>query len=206
MKIKKLSKLFLCKKIFNKYKNIWSIENAHKYRSVRFQNKKQNKISHFGKVLKTKQNLKFFYCNIQEKSFKKILKTAIKSPTKTLDRFISILEKRLDIILFRACFIFSLYQAKQLISHGHVKINDRIVFDANKNVKKFDFISLKSHKCNIWVETFLRFRNKLFSKSVPIHLEICFKSLTICFLWSPSFFELYFPIKNDFSLVTRFYG
>jgi small subunit ribosomal protein S4 len=202
---KKVSIFFLCKKIFNKYKNIWSIEKSFKYRSIRFQNKKQIKISRFAKVLRTKQNLKFFYCNIQEKSFKKILKIAIKSPTKTLDRFISILEKRLDVVLFKSCFIFSLYQAKQLINHGNIRVNFKTFFNINKKVKKFDLISLNFYRFKVWNKTFFDFNNKLFSKSVPTHLEICFKSLTVCFLWSPVFFELFFPIKNDFSLVTRFY-
>nr|NP_066456.1 ribosomal protein S4 [Rhodomonas salina]AAG17727.1 ribosomal protein S4 [Rhodomonas salina] len=199
------SKFFLYKKISNKYKNIWSTEKAFRLRSVRFQRKKFRRVSNFGKLLQTKQNLRFFYCNIKEKVFKKQLKNAIKSPLKTVDKFISILEKRLDIILFRASFIFSLYQAKQIISHGHIMINNKTIYKLNKKLKQFDFIKLKIEKNKILKRIFDRFKDKILEKTIPVHLEVSFKNFTICFLWPPSFFELYYPIKNDFAKVTRYY-
>lgn len=203
--MKNQSKFFLCKKISNKYKNIWSTKKAFKLRSIRFQKQKITKISSFGRLLNSKQNLKFFYCNLKEKTFKRCLKTAIKSPLKTVDKFLSILEKRLDIVLFRASFVFSLYQAKQIISHGHVFVNNKIVYNLNKKLKQFDFIKLKLKKNNVLKKIFLNFKEKIVEKSFPIHLEVSFKNFTICFLWSPSFFELFFPIKHDFDLITRFY-
>jgi len=205
MKMKNQSKFFLCKKISNKYKNIWSTAKAFNFRSIRFQKQKTLKTSNFGKLLSSKQSLKFFYCNLKERTFKKYLKIAIKSPLKTVDKFLSILEKRLDIVLFRASFIFSLYQAKQIVSHGHVFINDQIVFNLSKKLKQFDLIKLKLQKTKILKNIFLNFEKKIVEKTFPIHLEISFKNFTICFLWQPSFFELFFPIKYDFGLITRFY-
>jgi small subunit ribosomal protein S4 len=205
MKKKFHSKFFLCKKILNKYKNIWCTEKAFRLRSIRFKKQKVNKMSSFGKLLRNKQNLKFFYCNLKENTFKKHLKVAIKSPLKTMDKFLSILEQRLDIILFRASFIFSLYQAKQIIAHGHVMVNNKTIYDLNKKIKQFDFIKLKLSKDKIISQIFSKFRSKIVEKTAPIHLEISFKNFTICFLWPPSFIELYYPIKNDFSMITRYY-
>jgi small subunit ribosomal protein S4 len=205
MKKKFHSKFFLCKKILNKYKNIWCTEKAFQFRSIRFKKHKVNKVSSFGKLLRNKQNLKFFYCNLKEKTFKNHLKAAIKSPLKTMDKFLSILEQRLDIILFRASFVFSLYQAKQMIAHGHVTVNNKTIYDLNKKIKQFDFIKLKLNKNKIISQIFSKFKNKILEKTVPIHLEISFKNFTICFLWSPSVSELYYPIKNDFSMITRYY-
>lgn len=205
MKKKFHSKFFLYKKILNKYKNIWSTEKAYKFRSTRFQKLRTGKISNFGKLLHSKQNLKFFYCNVKEKIFKKHLKTAIKSPLKTVDKFLSILERRLDIILFRASFVFSLYQAKQIIAHGHITVNGDAVYNLNKKIAQFDLIKIKLNKNKILHQIFLKFKDKILEKTPPTHLEVSFKNFTICFLWPPSFFELYYPIKHDFSMITRFY-
>lgn len=199
------SKFFLYKKISNKYKNIWCTDKAFKLRSVRFQKKTSNKTSNFGKLLQAKQNFKFFYCNVKEKVFKKHLKNAIRSPLKTVDKFVSMLERRIDIILFRASFVFSLYQAKQVISHGHVTINDEKIYNLNKKVHQFDLIAFKVGENQILKQIFNKFESKVCEKITPTHLEVSFKSFTICFLWPPSFFELYYPIKNDFSTVTRYY-
>lgn len=205
MKKKLQSKFFLCKKVLSKYKNIWCTEKAYKFRSIRFQKQKTKKTSTFGKLLQSKQNFKFFYCNIKEKVFKKHLANAIKSPLKTMDKFLSILEKRLDVILFRASFIFSLYQAKQIISHGHVLVNDNTIYNLNKKVRQFDLIKLKSSKVKVLKDIFFNFKKKIIEKTPPTHLEVSFKNFIICFLWSPSSFELYFPIKNDFGMITRYY-
>jgi len=205
MKKKFHSKFFLYKKILNKYKNIWCTEKAYKFRSTRFQKQKIGKISNFGKLLQSKQNFKFFYCNLKEKIFKKYLKIAIKSPLKTMDKLLSILEKRIDIVLFRASFIFSLYQARQIIAHGHVTVNQNVIYSLNKKINQFDLIKLKLAKNKVLKDIFIKFKDKIQEKTIPSHLEICFKNLTICFLWPPSFFELYYPIKNDFAMITRYY-
>ncbi len=199
------SKFFLYKKISAKYKNLWSNQKAYKFRSSRFQKQNGRRISNFAKLLHSKQKLKFFYCNVKEKIFKKHLVNSIKSPLKTIDKFLSKLEKRLDVLLFRSSFVFSLYQAKQLISHGHVLINKKIVYNLNKKVHQFDLINLKLNKNKILKDIFFQFKDKLLEKTLPIHIEVSFKNFIICFLWEPSSFELYFPLKTHFSMVTRFY-
>nr|YP_009476678.1 ribosomal protein S4 [Storeatula sp. CCMP1868]AVM81171.1 ribosomal protein S4 [Storeatula sp. CCMP1868] len=213
MKKRPYSQFYLCKKIFGKYKNIWQTEKAHKFRSINkikkslFQEKlKRKRMSNFGKLLRNKQELKFFYCNIKEKIFKTKFKMAKQSYLKTIDRFASLLEKRLDIILFRSCFIFSLYQAKQVITHGHISVNNKTIFNVHKKLRQFDLIKFKTDKYEMSSRIFYRFKNKIKGKKDnPKHLELSFKNLTICFLWSPSLFELHYLNKNIFDTVGRFY-
>lgn len=199
------SKFYLYKKILSKYKNIWLNQKGYKFRPMIFKPWLKRKKSNFGKLLQSKQKLKFFYCNVKEIAFKKRLIAAIKSPLKTVDKFLSTMEKRLDIILFRTSFVFSLYQAKQLISHGHVIINNKIIYNLNKKISQFDLIKLDLSKNKVLKEIFAKFENKIVEKTLPLHLETSFKNFTICFLWSPCFQELYFPIENDFTMITRFY-
>ena len=137
------SQFRLYKKVFGKYKNIWCIEKANKFRSINIDKKNQKKISDFARLLKNKQNLKIFYANTKEKIFRHIFKIAIKSPLKSIDRFLSILENRLDTILLRCCFVFSIYQAKQIIAHGCISVNGKNIFNINKNIKRYDIIKYK---------------------------------------------------------------
>ena len=52
--------------------------------------------------------------------------------------FLSIIEHRLDVILYRSNFAISMAHARQLIQHRHVLVNNIIVFSANYIVKNFD--------------------------------------------------------------------
>ena len=120
------SKFRICKKLNRNYNNIWGLPKGDSLRSVKPQ-KRKKKPSLYGKLLGVKQSFRFFYCNLQEKSFKRILKKSVNSPLTTLDRFVSFLESRLDVVLFRSCFASSMHNARQLINHGAVRVNGKMV-------------------------------------------------------------------------------
>ena len=84
------SKFHVCKKLDKNYNNIWGLPKGESLRSVRkgSEKKKKKKVSVYGKLLKTKQSFRYFYCNMQEKTFKRILKQSVESPLTTLDRFV----------------------------------------------------------------------------------------------------------------------
>lgn len=145
------SKFQVCKNVKGMYKNIWGVVKSTKFRSIRiskqhaFINKQQlNKLSAFGKRMNTKQCLKRFYSNVSEKLFQRMLKKSVKSQSNTLDKFVSILESRVDAILYRALLVNSLFMARQLINHGFVYINDKQVSSSNVVLFKGDFLELKS--------------------------------------------------------------
>lgn len=132
------SKFHVCKNIQGKHKNLWGVVKSTKFRSVRILkqkvfliNQKSNRLSFFGKLLNSKKCLRRFYCNIQEKPFKTLLIKAEKSNCKTMDKLISFLESRLDTIIYRSCFVNSLYMARQLINHGFVFVNMQVISSAN---------------------------------------------------------------------------
>ena len=82
---------------------------------------------------------------MQEKSFKRILKQSVESPLTTLDRFVSFLESRLDVILFRSCFVSSMYKSRQLISHGSVSVNGKVVRNPGTNLTQLDIIEIDAN-------------------------------------------------------------
>jgi len=202
------SKFHICKKLNKSYSNIWGSPKGDFLRSVRNEKKKKKKTSVYGKLLGIKQSLRYFYCNMQEQAFKRILKKSVKSPLTTLDRFISFLESRLDVVLFRSCFVSSLHQARQMINHGVVLVNGKRVRDAGTRLCQLDIIELKKELIMESVETnntFTGVKLNFNSRFLPCHLEIDYKSLTIIFLWGPSYKSIYYPIKADHGIIQRFY-
>ena len=97
----------------------------------------------YQKRLFEKQQFKFFYGAIKEYQLKNIFKSLKKKKTNVniFNNFITILESRLDINLVRLKFARSIFQAKQLINHKKIKVNDKIVNKPNFILKKGDIVS-----------------------------------------------------------------
>jgi len=202
------SKFRICKKLNRNYNNIWGLPKGESLRSVKNEKRKKKKSSLYGKLLGVKQSFKFFYCNLQEKSFKRILKQSVESPLTTLDRFVSFLESRLDVVLFRSCFVSSMFESRQLISHGNVRVNGKVVCNPGSNLTQLDIIEID---VNIFKNEFKiqnisnDLRKNFSSRSLPSHLEVDYKTLTIVFLWDPNYKSTYYPINVNYSIIQRFY-
>jgi small subunit ribosomal protein S4 len=143
------SKFRVCKKLKGIQKNLWGIEKASKFRSVKILksnlllvNQKLKGLSTFKKLLNTKQCLKNFYCNIQEKPFQVLIRKALRSKAKTIDKLVSLLESRLDVVLYRAGFVNSLHMARQLINHGFILINSKQILCSIIILKSGNIITL----------------------------------------------------------------
>jgi small subunit ribosomal protein S4 len=84
------------------------------------------RLSDYGIRLLEKQKLKKFYF-MREEQFRRFFDMALRATGNTGNRFIELLERRLDNVVFKAGFALSRRHARQLISHGHVKVNGRKV-------------------------------------------------------------------------------
>ncbi len=87
--------------------------------------KRRSKISDRGLQLREKQKARYIY-GVMEKQFKKIFREAERQTGITGDNLITLLERRLDNIVFRLGFAESRAQARQIVRHGHIKVNNRI--------------------------------------------------------------------------------
>jgi len=103
--------------------------------------KRRGGISEFGKQLAEKQRLKRIY-GISERQFKKYVKEAMTAKGDTREILMRRLEMRLDNILFRLGWARSRTMARQLVSHGHILINEKRVSIPSYQVKKDQVISL----------------------------------------------------------------
>jgi len=100
------------------------------------------KLSNYGLQLREKQKVKKTY-GILERQFRKYFQTASRSKGITGSKLLELLERRLDNIIFRACFASSRPGARQIVMHGHVLVNDRKVDIPSYSVKTGDIVVIK---------------------------------------------------------------
>ena len=108
------------------------------------------KLSDYGTQLQAKQKLKGYYGNITERQFRHYYQEASRKPGDTGENMIGLLERRLDAVVFRAKFVPTPFAARQLVSHGHVKVNGRRVTIASYQVKEGDTIELRRQGARTW--------------------------------------------------------
>jgi small subunit ribosomal protein S4 len=192
-----LSKYSVCKKLRNPYINLWGLKKKESLRSVISRKKKSTS---FSRILDIKQSFKFFYSNVQENLFKSYIRSSMRSPSKTVDKLVSIMESRLDSVIFRSCFVTSFHEARQLINHRFVTVNNSYVTNPKKKIKKGDIVKL-----NIKVLNKDIFSNILTCRSIPSYLELDFSNFTIVLLWDINFNNSYYPIKTKYSDISRYY-
>lgn len=106
-------------------------------------NQRKKKISNYGMQLLQKQKLRTYY-GVMEKQFRRYVNRAMKSRDLTGDVLLKILECRLDNIVYRIGFANSIRQARQMVNHGHILVNNKKVNIASYEVMVGDEIKLRS--------------------------------------------------------------
>jgi small subunit ribosomal protein S4 len=101
------------------------------------------KASQYGKQLREKQKVKRLY-GILEKQFRKYLAEASKTRGNTGETLLSLLETRLDNVVYRLGFTSTRPAARQLVSHRHVLVNGKKLNIPSYQVKKGDAITLST--------------------------------------------------------------
>lgn len=92
--------------------------------------------------LREKQKLKRYY-GMSERQFRLFFKRAEKQKGVTGENLLIMLERRLDNVVYLLGFALSRSHARQMITHGHIRVNDRKVTIPSYLVKEGDIISLK---------------------------------------------------------------
>ncbi len=98
----------------------------------------------FQKRLFEKQQFKFFYRCLPKYQIKNLFKKLKKkkSQINIFENFILLLESRLDVVVFRLNLAKTIFESKQLINHGKIKVNNKIVNKPNFLLKKGDIIKM----------------------------------------------------------------
>ncbi len=109
--------------------------------------KRKRRLSEFGLQLREKQKAKAVY-GLLEKQFKKLVERVSRQKGDTEELLLSLLESRLDNIVYRLGFAKTRFMARQLVSHGHVRLNNKKMSIPSYEVKTEEIITLDTKMQN----------------------------------------------------------
>ena len=163
----------------------------------------RKKLSDYGNQLFAKQKLKFYYGDLTERQFRNIFKKASNIKGDTSQILIELLERRLDATVYRMKFVPTIFSARQLVNHGHVKVNGKRVNIPSYSVSDGDEISIKdkSKEINLIVESV-----SSQEREIPEYLEVDVKELEGRFLRAPQIHDLPYPVTMEPNLVIEYYS
>ena len=105
----------------------------------------RKKKSEYAIQLNEKQKVKFVY-GILEKQFRAYYEKASAMPGKTGENLLSLVERRLDNVVYRLGFAATRLQARQLVSHAHFSVNGKKVDIPSYIVKAGDVIAVRENR------------------------------------------------------------
>ena len=105
--------------------------------------KSRRKHSEYGLGLAEKQKLRYIY-GLLERQFRRVFAIAKRERGVTGERFLQLLETRLDSVVYLLGFAKSRASARQLVNHGHIRINGHKVDIASYNVQPSDVLEVKN--------------------------------------------------------------
>ncbi len=187
--------------------NIWgrpkSPVNRREYGPGQHGQRRKGKLSDFGTQLKAKQKLKGYYGNISEKQFRKYYAEAIRMKGDSGDHLIGLLERRLDVAVYRAKFVPTVFAARQFVNHGHVRVNGRRVNIPSAQVKIGDTIEVKesSRELALVLEA-----KQLAERDVPEYYDVDHHKMIARLTRIPLPSEVPYPVMMEPNLVIEYYS
>ena len=187
--------------------NLWgrpkSPFNTRNYPPGQHGQSKKAKPTDYGVQLNAKQKLKSYYGNINERQFRNIYRKAIKKKGDTTENLVGLLETRLDTVIYRAKLAPTVFSARQLINHGHFKVNKKKVNISSYLVKQEDLIEVKekSKSLNL-IEGCLSSKER----DVPEYIQLDQKNKPAKLVRVPKFAEIPYPTLMEPKLVIEYYS
>ena len=187
--------------------NLWgrpkSPFNSRNYPPGQHGKSRRGKPSDYGTQLEAKQKMKFYYGNMNERQFRNIYRKAIQKKGNTTENLVSFLESRLDTVIYRAKFAPTVFSARQLINHGHIKVNGKKVNIPSYKVKADDSVEVKDKSKDI-----ANIIGALASKEreVPEYIQLDEKNKKAKLVRIPKFSEVPYPTIMEPNLVIEYYS
>ena len=160
------------------------------------------KNSEYAIQLIAKQAIKYHH-NIIEKQLRMYYRKALNMKGDTNENLSVLLNRRLDITVFRLGIAPTMYSACQLVSHGHVLVNGKSVnirsfllnegdvISLSEKAKKFDLVKASISKTD---------------RSIPPYLSADDKKLEYKYVRFPSIGEIPYPFQAEFNMIVEFYS
>ena len=187
--------------------NLWgrpkSPFNSRAYPPGQHGQSKSAKPSDYGVQLNAKQKLKSYYGNINERQFRNIYRKALSKKGDTSENLIALLESRLDTVVYRAKLAPTVFAARQLINHGHIRVNKKRVNISSYILKDTDQIEVneKSKKLNV-IDGSIQSKER----EIPEYIQYDGKSKSVKLVRVPKFSEVPYPVIMEPNLVIEYYS
>ncbi len=164
---------------------------------------RRRKPTDFGTQLMAKQKLKGYYGNIGERQFRRYYDEAVRRRGDTGQNLIELLERRLDAVVYRAKFVPTVFAARQVVNHGHVKVNGKRVNIPSYQVKEGDVIELRQK-----VREVPMVLDSIASaeRDVPDYITVDLKNFKAEFVRNPQMEDVPYPVQMEPNLVIEFYS
>ncbi len=164
---------------------------------------KRKKTSDYGTQLREKQKLRGYYGNITERQFRNIYQEALRRRGDTGENLIGLLESRLDSVVYRMGLVATPFAARQLVSHGHVRINGKKANIPSMLVNEGDVIELKEKSKQMPVVLEM-IQNP--ERSVPDYIEFDTTEMKAKFVRVPKLAEVPYPVVMQPNFVIEYYS
>lgn len=163
--------------------------------------KSRRKVTDYALGLLEKQKLRYYY-GLQERQFRRVYETALRRRGVTGEQMLTILETRLDSVVYSLGLASTRPAARQMIAHGHVKVNGRKVDVPSFGVKANDLIEVRNNPVSRQLAT--RGMELSTSRPVPDWLSLNKDGLKGTVVRLPNREEIQ-PIANE-QAVVEFYS
>jgi small subunit ribosomal protein S4 len=164
--------------------------------------RRKGKVSDYGIQLRAKQKLKGYYGDVTEKQFKRTYQEASKMKGDTGQNLIGLLEQRLDMVVYRAKFAPTVFSARQIVSHGHIRVNGVKCNIASRRVRPGDVISLGNKAKDM---ALIAEAQTLPERDIPEYVAPDGTDKAT-FVRVPTLDEVPYPVRMEPNLVVEFYS
>ena len=151
--------------------------------------------------LQEKQRARYTY-GVMEKQFLRYYKEAANRPGQTGHNLLTILESRLDNVVYRAGLARTRRQARQLVTHGHLEVNGKRTNVPSQRVAQYDIITIR--KQSVEAFPFQLARETFGERPVPAWLHVVPGSLKVLVHQLPTREQIDTPLTEQ--LIVELYS
>jgi small subunit ribosomal protein S4 len=164
---------------------------------------RRKKPSDYGTQLSAKQKLKGYYANIGERQFRRLYEEAVRRKGDTGENLVELLERRLDAVVYRMKLAPTPFAARQLINHGHVRVNGKRLNIGSAKLSDGDTVELgpKARQMALVLEA-----AQSSERDVPDYIEIDHDRMRGRFVRAPKLADVPYPVTMEPNLVVEFYS
>ena len=152
----------------------------------------------YGIRLQEKQKLRYHY-NVMEKQFRRTIDEAKRLPGNSGDLMLQLLERRLDNVIRRLGVVRTIWAARQMVAHGHVRVNGKKVDRPSYRVNVGDTVSFREKSQKLCREAM----ESLAGHEVPGWIDLNPSELTGKIVALPTTDQVPFDVNTN--LIIEFY-